>query len=139
MSSLPGVISSTVGYAGGNATERAGRPPTYGSVCSRKNTYTEAVRLRFDPGVLSFEELMLVFVNDPRIQRVKSGGEALSPFFSRRQTQVAVWAQDDSQAKIARCVLDEALKHVPVLPPGNWYDAEEHHQHFIAEEKSLED
>lgn len=48
-----GIISTRVGYTGGAATG-----PTYQQVCSGTTNHAEAVRIEFDPGQLSYGELV---------------------------------------------------------------------------------
>ena len=72
------------------------------------------------------------FASDPRLRGLGEGRDGYSP----AQTKKAVWAQNDEQATIARRMLADAGKEVPVLPPSTWHDAEEYHQHHIAEGKS---
>ena len=53
---LNGVVSTTVGYTGGN-TEN----PTYKDVCSGETGHTEAVEIQFDPAQITYSELLDVF------------------------------------------------------------------------------
>ena len=53
---LDGVISVTSGYTGGTVAN-----PTYKQVSSGKTRHTEAVRVVFDPRVISYEELLEIF------------------------------------------------------------------------------
>ena len=53
---LDGVISVTSGYTGGTIAN-----PTYKQVSSGKTRHTEAVRVVFDPRVISYEELLEIF------------------------------------------------------------------------------
>ncbi len=59
---LEGVLEATSGYAQGHI-ER----PRYEQVCSGRSGHAEAVRVRFDPRVLSLERLLDVFftIHDP--------------------------------------------------------------------------
>jgi methionine-S-sulfoxide reductase len=50
---VPGVLSTEVGYAGGTS-ER----PTYADVKTGRTGHAEAVRIVFDPSVITFEELL---------------------------------------------------------------------------------
>ena len=52
----PGVVSTSVGYAGGFTPN-----PTYEEVCSGRTGHAEVVRVVFDPGRVSYEELLRVF------------------------------------------------------------------------------
>ncbi|MCW8984166.1 MAG: peptide-methionine (S)-S-oxide reductase MsrA [Thermoanaerobaculales bacterium] len=53
---LDGVLSVTSGYTGGTVAN-----PTYKDVSAGKTGHTEAVRVVFDPRVISFEELLEIF------------------------------------------------------------------------------
>jgi hypothetical protein len=59
---VPGVVETEVGYAGGH-TEN----PTYRDVCSHGTGHAEVLRVRFDPALVSFEQLLEVFwaMHDP--------------------------------------------------------------------------
>lgn len=103
-----------MGYTGGTA-----RNPTYRSVCSGDG-HTEAVKLEFDPNVITYEQLMERVLKDA------------SEYGGGVQYQSAVWPQTDEQARVARSVA-AALnkKRVPILPATKWYDAEEYHQKYF--------
>ena len=53
---VPGVWSTSVGYAGGTTPN-----PSYEEVCSGRTNHTEAVRVVFDPSVVSFASLVKTF------------------------------------------------------------------------------
>src|SRR4051794_20414962 len=50
---VPGVIATEVGYTGGSL-----KNPTYADTHDSKSGHAEAVRVTFDPSVLSYEELL---------------------------------------------------------------------------------
>ena len=54
---LKGVVSVESGYAGGHVHN-----PTYRQVCSGTTGHAEVVRVTFDPTVISFEEILRVFL-----------------------------------------------------------------------------
>src|SRR5262245_59340063 len=54
--SLPGVHSTSVGYAGGLTPN-----PSYREVCSGLTGHAEVVRVAFDPARLSYPQLLKVF------------------------------------------------------------------------------
>lgn len=59
---LKGVLSVSPGYAGGLKPN-----PSYEEVCSGKTGHVEVIKIEFDPGVISFEEMLTVFfaTHDP--------------------------------------------------------------------------
>ena len=108
--SIPGIVSTAVGYTGGTTAN-----PTYNTVC-RNDGHTEAIKVDFDPSVISFEELMQTFFSE-------AGGGG-----GKKQYQSAVWPQTEEQTAVAQRVATEKQSTVPVLKPTEWFDAEEHHQ-----------
>ena len=59
---IPGVVSTAVGYAGGDLKD-----PSYDQVCTGKTGHAESVQVEYDPGKVSYEELLDVFwkTHDP--------------------------------------------------------------------------
>ena len=55
-SRIKGVLSTRVGYTGGHATK-----PTYREVCSDTTGHAESIEILFDPGVVSYQELLDAF------------------------------------------------------------------------------
>src|SRR3954467_15864214 len=54
---VPGVIDAVSGYSGGTTAN-----PTYRDVCSHTTGHAEVVRILFDPAVVTYEQLLEVFV-----------------------------------------------------------------------------
>jgi peptide-methionine (S)-S-oxide reductase len=50
-----GILSTTVGYTGGNPLVTN---PTYKQVCSGATDHAEAVKIEFDPSILTYEQLV---------------------------------------------------------------------------------
>lgn len=103
-----------MGYTGGSAQN-----PTYKSVCGGDG-HTEAIRLVFDPKVISYDQL---------IKKVLS--QASGSTRQKTQYMSAVWAHDEEQAAAAKRAAVELKKTtVPILASKEtrWYDAEEYHR-----------
>src|SRR5918998_504861 len=92
----PGVVSSSVGYAGGFTPN-----PTYEEVCSGGTGHTEVVRVFFDPARTSYEELLRVFWegHDPT-QGMRQGNDVGTQYRS------AVYYYDDAQRRAAEASRD---------------------------------
>ena len=100
-----------MGYTGGTKPN-----PTYDSVC-RGDGHTEALKIQFDPSVISYEEVMKKVIPNT------------SSFKAKRQYMSAVWAQNEEQEKVAKAVAKSLGKEdVPILPAQHWQDAEEYHR-----------
>ena len=68
---VPGVWSTSVGYAGGTTPN-----PSYEEVCSGRTGHTEAVRVVYDPTKVSYADLVATFyeVHDPT-QGMRQGND----------------------------------------------------------------
>ena len=108
-----------MGYTGGETLS-----PTYGSVCANDG-HTEALQLRFDPAVVSFEKLLdLFFASHNPARRAKS------------QYKSALWWHTPEQEAAVRSALDKlAARGISVAttvgPAQAWWPAEERHQKYL--------
>jgi len=111
---LNGVIGTSVGYTGGTNPQ-----PTYKSVC-RNDGHTEALRVEFDPNVLSYEDIVRRVLASASEQRR-----------AKVQYMNAIWPQNQAQQKVAKRVATELGKEgVPILAKADWHDAEDYHQKY---------
>ncbi|MEK6941528.1 MAG: peptide-methionine (S)-S-oxide reductase, partial [archaeon] len=53
---VEGVKQTTVGYTGGHT-----KNPIYRDVCAGKTGHAEAVEIKFDPKIVSFQKLLSIF------------------------------------------------------------------------------
>jgi peptide-methionine (S)-S-oxide reductase len=128
----PGVWSTSVGYAGGT-TEN----PTYEEVCSGRTGHTEAVRIVFDPSVISYADLVKTFfeVHDPT-QGMRQGNDIGTQYRSAiyfttpEQEKTARELTEVYAAELRRRRLGEITTEVREAP--TYYYAEDEHQQYLA-------
>jgi peptide methionine sulfoxide reductase msrA/msrB len=125
---LPGVLEAISGYTGGSE-----RKPSYKQVSSGNTGHVEAVQILYDPGQVSYAHLVEFFWRhvDPT--------DAKGQFVDRgSQYGTAIFYADEDQKRIAehsRQQLDESGRFdrpvvTPILPAGEFYEAEEYHQDY---------
>ncbi len=126
---LRGVTDVMSGYAAGHI-----KNPTYQQVCSATTGHAEVVRVRFDPAMLDYADLLRVFftIHDPTTKDRQ--GNDVGP-----QYRSIILTMSDAQAATARVVMGEVnaagiwgAKLVTELEPATvFYEAEpEHHDYF---------
>jgi peptide-methionine (S)-S-oxide reductase len=123
---LAGVSSVESGYIGGH-----GDNPTYKQVCSGTTNHAEAIRIGFDPAVISYADLLDVFfaTHDPT-QLNRQGGDVGTQYRS------AIFLVEESQRAEAQAGIDRARagRSEPVVTtiegPATWWPAEDYHQEY---------
>ena len=127
---LEGVESVESGYMGGE------RPnPTYEQVCSGRTGHAEVVRLTFDPGAISYYDILGIFfgIHDPTTlnrQGYDVGTQYRSAIFTHSLEQEAT-ARDMIAALERDRVFDDPIV-TEVLPADTFYIAEPYHQEYYA-------
>ncbi len=123
---VEGVTATAVGYSGGHK-----KNPTYREVCYTPTGHAEAVRVEFDPKVVSYERLLEVFwkIHDP----CQVGGQGPD---RGDQYRSAVFYHSPEQKKIAteskaalQKTLDEPIT-TSIVPEAVFWMAEEYHQQY---------
>lgn len=128
---VKGVTSTAVGYAGGTLEN-----PTYEDVCSGKTGHAEAVQVEYDPGVVSYDELLKLFWNnhDPttlNMQGPDVGEQYRSAvFFHNLEQEMAAKALKE---KLQNAALKKFGKKIvtEIVPALQFYKAEEYHQRYL--------
>ncbi|MCG6928815.1 MAG: peptide-methionine (S)-S-oxide reductase MsrA [Acidobacteria bacterium] len=128
----PGVVSTSVGYAGGHTPN-----PTYEETCTGLTGHAEVVRVVFDPKRVSYEDLLRVFWegHDPT-QGMRQGNDVGTTYRSAIYTH----GEDQQQkAEASRDAYQEALDakgHGPITTEiraaPEFYYAEDYHQQYLA-------
>jgi len=130
----PGVWSTSVGYAGGTTPH-----PSYEEVCSGRTNHTEAVRVVFDPFVVSYADLVKTFfeVHDPT-QGFRQGNDVGTQYRSAiyytspEQEQVARELTAVYGQELERRRLGEITTEIRPASETPYYYAEDAHQQYLA-------
>lgn len=129
---VPGVWVTAVGYQGGHTPN-----PTYEEVCSGRTGHTEAVRVVYDPAMVTAEDLLRVFweSHDPT-QGMRQGNDVGTQYRSAVYThspaqQAAAEATLAAyQERLAQAGYGPITTEIREAPP--FYFAEGYHQQYLA-------
>jgi peptide-methionine (S)-S-oxide reductase len=124
----PGVISAVSGYIGGEL-----KNPDYKSVSQGSSGHYEAVRINYDPQVVSYQQLLDVFWRN--IDPLDDLGQFCDKGSSYRS---AVFVVDATQRKLAEQSRDQVQTTLgqdspvvtPILAASTFYTAEDYHQDY---------
>ena len=131
-----GVFSTAVGYAGGLTPN-----PTYEEVCSGRTGHNEVVLVVFDPGVVSYEQLLKLFWegHDPT-QGMRQGNDLGTQYrsgvytYGASQRASALALRDAYQRALRDRGYGEITTEIVDAPP--FFYAEDYHQQFLAKNPS---
>ncbi len=125
---LPGVVSTTSGYTGGQR-----KNPTYHEVSAGGTGHAESVQVVYDPAKVSYQKLLDVFWHniDPLARNYQfcDHGE---------QYRSAVFVHDARQRQLAEASKRELEKQprfrgkiaTEIVPAATFYPAEDYHQDY---------
>lgn len=124
---IKGVEKIVSGYSGGSVPGK----PTYKEVCSGLTGHAEVVQIIFDPQVISYDDILLIFMttHDPTTLN-RQGGD------SGTQYRSVIFYQDDDQKLIAEKVVSEVGKYyddpivTEISPLAKFFEAEVYHQNY---------
>ena len=129
---LPGVYSTSVGYAAG-ATPN----PSYEEVCSGYTGHNEVVRVVYDPKKISYETLLKTFweSHDPT-QGMRQGNDVGTQYrsgiyvYSAEQRTAAEASLRAYQERLTQAGHGEITTEIQEAP--EFYYAEDYHQQYLA-------
>jgi peptide-methionine (S)-S-oxide reductase len=133
---VPGVISTSVGYAGGSTPN-----PTYEEVCSGMTGHAEVVQVVYDPTKVAYADLLKVFwENHDPTQGMRQGNDVGTQYRS------AIYASTAEQLAEARASLEAFAPVVraagrgeittEIAELGPYYYAEDYHQQYLSDAKN---
>jgi peptide-methionine (S)-S-oxide reductase len=125
---LPGVVSVTAGYTGGQV-----KNPTYEQVSAGTTGHAESVRIVYDPQKIGYKELLDIFWRniDPTVKNRQFCDVG-------NQYRSAIFYHTDEQHRLAEESKKELEDNKPfkgpivtdIVPASEFYPAEEYHQHY---------
>ena len=124
---LDGIYRTEVGYCGGNSPNT-----NYREVCTGTTNHAEAVKLEFDPKIISYEQIIKKFFEFHDPTTLNSQG----PDFGT-QYRSEIFYLNDEQKNIAQKVIDDVNKKLSgkvvtkLSELKNYCTAEEYHQKYL--------
>ncbi|MEO8325061.1 MAG: peptide-methionine (S)-S-oxide reductase MsrA [Nitrospirota bacterium] len=131
---VKGVESVESGYMGG------GRPnPTYEAVCGGNTGHAEVIQIAFDPGIITYRELLEIFfgIHDPTTLN-RQGNDAGTQYRSAIFTYSS--EQEAAAHELIRTLTEAKLFNDPIVtqvePASPFYIAEDYHQEYFVQNPS---
>jgi peptide-methionine (S)-S-oxide reductase len=125
---LEGVLSTTSGYTGGHQ-----KNPTYQQVSTGGTGHAEAVQIRYDPGKISYDELLSVFWRNidpttPDRQFCDRGSQYRTAIFYHNEEQKRL--AEKSRAALQHSNPFKEPIVTELVPASTFYKAEDYHQDY---------
>jgi peptide-methionine (S)-S-oxide reductase len=124
---VEGVTRTTAGYTGGGLDR-----PTYEDVCTDRTGHAEAVEVEFDPGKVSYEQLLDVFWSSHDPTQLNRQGPDVGT-----QYRSAIFVHDEEQAAQATASKERAQRRhdrpvvTEIVPAPTFWTAEDYHQRYL--------
>jgi peptide-methionine (S)-S-oxide reductase len=126
---VKGVEDAAVGYLGGTL-----RNPTYKDVCTGRTGHAEVVQVRYEPAVVSYDQLLDVFWNNHNPTTLNRQGPDVGTQYrsaifhhtpEQKQLAEVSKARLEASGRFARPVVTE------ITPASTFYEAEDYHQRYL--------
>ncbi len=126
-SKLQGVLSTEVGYCGGNNSKT-----NYKEVCTGQTNHAEVVKIEFDSSLISYEEILNYFfeIHDPTTLNQQG-------YDIGTQYRSEIFYTSENQKKVAQEVLNNKNKLfngkivTNISEKKNYCRAEDYHQKYL--------
>jgi peptide-methionine (S)-S-oxide reductase len=127
---IKGIESVESGYSNGHVIN-----PSYRDVCNGNTGHAEVIRIKFDPSVISFRDLLNVFfaIHDPTTMNRQGGDVGVqyrSAIFYHSPEQKAIAEQTISELNAQKIWSSSIVTEVTAV--NNYFVAEDYHQEYFA-------
>jgi peptide-methionine (S)-S-oxide reductase len=127
-----GIFSTAVGYSGGYTPN-----PTYDELCTGLTGHNEVVKIFFDPELISYQQLLIVFWQSHNpTQAMQQGNDKGTQYrsgiytFSDSQEQLALHSKKHYQDQVSLSNFNQITTEILKAP--TFYYAENYHQQYLA-------
>tara|TARA_B100001057_G_C22292954_1_gene735241 strand:+ start:23 stop:490 length:468 start_codon:yes stop_codon:yes gene_type:complete len=125
-SKLPGILNTQVGYTDGNLAF-----PNYTQVCSGQTNHTEAVKIIYNPSIISLKKILEVFFNihNPSLSNLKKQYQSIIFYHNLYQKDLAKRIMTQINKKRDYLIMTQ------IKMESIFYLAEEYHQNYLLKNK----
>lgn len=131
---LQGVSGLASGYMGGHV-----KNPAYAEVCNGTTGHAEVIHFNYDPELISFEELLLIFFKTHDPTTLNRQGNDHGP-----QYRSAIFYHTEEQKRAAETMIDNLQQEkvyedpivTEIVPATVFYGAENYHQNYFQQNQS---
>ncbi len=121
-----GVSEVESGYIGGDKPD-----PTYKEVCSGRTGHAEAIRVTYDPAVLSYGDLLDVFMGTHDPTQLNRQGNDVGTQYRSAIFPLSDEQREEAKAAIGRWNGENSGQAVTTIEgAAQWYPAEDYHQEY---------
>ncbi len=129
---LPGVYSTAVGYAGGDAGASS-----YEQVCSGSTGHAEVVLVVFDPAIITYKQLLKVFWESHNpTQGMRQGNDVgtqyRSAIYTASEAQIAAALETQATFQLQLTSAGHPAITTEIAAVAEFYYAEDYHQQYLA-------
>lgn len=126
---LEGVVSTRVGYAGGNV-----KNPSYELICTGKTGHAEAIEITYDPSRIQYDDLLEFFFTHHDPTTLNRQGNDIGTQY--RSAIFCFGPEQQAAALKAKEILERSgVFKKPVVteikPAGEFFAAEDYHQQYL--------
>ena len=132
---VAGVSDITCGYSGGSLEN-----PSYEEVCSESTGHAEVIQLKYDPSIISYEEILEIFwkTHDPTTvnqQGADKGARYRSVVFYHNNSQKET--AEKLLLELEKSQIFESKIVTEISKFSNFYKAEEYHQDYFTKNPNV--